>query len=203
MPKPKSYYEDLGVSPDATEEEIRQAYRRRAKSAHPDRKGGSNEAMSKVNRAAETLLDPKRRLNYDRIGEDRPTEIQAKAREKLVAAILNWMANHDEQFDMMAEVTKGLLDEQRAIDVQVIASRQFVKRLKKHLKKLKSKNPVILEMIKFQIHNVDVQANKSDDNLEILKAAIELSKDLKYEQAPQPAGQQSSGNFFIGSPYGR
>ncbi|SDL09935.1 DnaJ domain-containing protein [Natronorubrum texcoconense] len=47
----------LGVSPDATPDEIRQAYRREAKTAHPD-KGGSEAAFRRVKRAYEALAEP-------------------------------------------------------------------------------------------------------------------------------------------------
>src|ERR1700736_6198251 len=73
--KPKSYYEELGVSPDASEEEIRAAFRRKAKGAHPDKPGGDAAKMARANRAYETLISPDRRLTYDRTGEDRPPPI--------------------------------------------------------------------------------------------------------------------------------
>lgn len=44
----------LGVTPDSTEEEVRQAYRDKAAKAHPD-KGGTNDEMIKVNAAWETI----------------------------------------------------------------------------------------------------------------------------------------------------
>ena len=44
----------LGVDIDASEEEVRAAYRRKANEAHPD-KGGSNEQMAKVNAAFEAI----------------------------------------------------------------------------------------------------------------------------------------------------
>jgi len=53
---PDDYYEVLGVKRSATVEEIRAAYRRAAKTAHPDQ-GGSNEAFQRVQRAAEVLLE--------------------------------------------------------------------------------------------------------------------------------------------------
>lgn len=47
-------YKILGVSPNATKEEIQKAYRKRAAECHPD-KGGSNEEMTKVNAAWEAI----------------------------------------------------------------------------------------------------------------------------------------------------
>lgn len=44
----------LGVSPNATKEEVKKAYRKKAKEAHPD-SGGSHEEMTKVNAAWEAI----------------------------------------------------------------------------------------------------------------------------------------------------
>jgi hypothetical protein len=54
----------LGVSRHATAEQIKQAYRHKAKAAHPDA-GGSAAAMSRVNEAYHTIGDPARRRRYD------------------------------------------------------------------------------------------------------------------------------------------
>lgn len=66
------YYEILGVRRDATEEEIKKAYRRLALQYHPDRNEGSKEAEEKfkeVTAAYEVLRDPEKRALYDRYGE--------------------------------------------------------------------------------------------------------------------------------------
>lgn len=63
-----NYYDVLGVSPDATPEEIKEAYRKRAFETHPDRrgKGDTHEAFVEVRAAYEVLSDPQARARYDR-----------------------------------------------------------------------------------------------------------------------------------------
>ncbi len=64
------YYDALGVSPDASQEHIRKAYRRLAKEHHPDRHGGSKAAEEKfkqVSDAYSVLGDPEKRKQYDRL----------------------------------------------------------------------------------------------------------------------------------------
>jgi len=68
-------YEILGVSPDATQDEIKKAYYAKAKSCHPDR-GGSDEAMHQLTRAFEILSDPDKRVLYDEQGEDFATNYE-------------------------------------------------------------------------------------------------------------------------------
>lgn len=60
-------YETIGVDRAASDADIKRAFRRRAKKAHPDT-GGSAEAFAGLNRAYLVLMDPVRRENYDRTG---------------------------------------------------------------------------------------------------------------------------------------
>jgi len=62
-------YETLGLRPDAATEEVKRAYRRKAREHHPDA-GGDAERFKEVTRAYEVLSDPERRARYDRFGDD-------------------------------------------------------------------------------------------------------------------------------------
>jgi molecular chaperone DnaJ len=76
MPRTKrDYYEILGVSRNATDEEIRKAYRKLAHKYHPDKTGGDKEAEEKfkeVGEAYSVLSDPQKRAQYDRFGHAEP-----------------------------------------------------------------------------------------------------------------------------------
>jgi len=63
----KDYYKILGVPRDASEEEIKKAYRRLAHKYHPD-KGGDEEKFKEINEAYQVLSDKKKRAQYDQFG---------------------------------------------------------------------------------------------------------------------------------------
>lgn len=65
MARQVNYYEVLGVSRDASQAEIRNAYRTLAKDRHPDRVGGSTEEFSLLQEAHAVLSDPNRRRQHD------------------------------------------------------------------------------------------------------------------------------------------
>ena len=68
----KGYYETLGVSKNATEQQIKKAYRKLAMKYHPDRNPGNekwaNEKFKEVNEAFGVLGDPEKRKQYDQFG---------------------------------------------------------------------------------------------------------------------------------------
>lgn len=67
------YYKILGIKRDATQEEIKKAYRRLAKKFHPDLNKDDPQAKSRfqeINEANEVLSDPEKRRRYDEYGEN-------------------------------------------------------------------------------------------------------------------------------------
>jgi molecular chaperone DnaJ len=66
----RDYYEVLGISHSASEEEIKKAFRRLAKQYHPDanKEQGAEARFIEINEAYEVLSDPQKRAAYDRFG---------------------------------------------------------------------------------------------------------------------------------------
>jgi len=67
----KDYYETLGVSRDATQDELKKAFRQLALKHHPDRNAGHKDSEAKfkeINEAYSCLSDPQKRAHYDRFG---------------------------------------------------------------------------------------------------------------------------------------
>jgi DnaJ-class molecular chaperone len=69
----KDYYQVLGVGKDASEKDIKKAFRKLAKQYHPDanpNNPGAEAKFKEINEAYEVLSDPEKRAQYDRFGND-------------------------------------------------------------------------------------------------------------------------------------
>ena len=75
MAEKRDYYEVLGIDRNASEDEIKAAYRKLAIKYHPDRNPGNKEAEEKFKEAAEAyevLHDADKRRQYDQFGFNAP-----------------------------------------------------------------------------------------------------------------------------------
>lgn len=65
----KDYYNILGVGKDASDDEIKKAYRKLAHKYHPDKSGGDEARFKEVNEAYQVLSDKEKRSQYDQFGQ--------------------------------------------------------------------------------------------------------------------------------------
>ncbi len=64
----RDYYEVLGIGKNASDDEIKKAFRRLAIQHHPDKEGGDETKFKEINEAYEVLKDPSKRQRYDQFG---------------------------------------------------------------------------------------------------------------------------------------
>src|SRR5271168_1195178 len=65
----KNYYDILGVQKNASEEDIKTAFRKLAQKYHPDKKGGDEAKFKELSEAYAVLADKKKRAEYDAYGK--------------------------------------------------------------------------------------------------------------------------------------
>ena len=86
----RSPYETLGVPLYATNDEIKQAWRRLCRKHHPDRNNGNADMMSVINEAYNALMDTEWRARFDQTGDGTPPlSVDAEARNSIMQFLVS------------------------------------------------------------------------------------------------------------------
>ena len=177
------YYDVLGCDPDATDGELKDAYRRAALRHHPDRSGGSHEAMSQITEAWLVLRDPEKRQRYDRGESGNADPIQVRVQQILAATVISLISQRSpERFDLVAGIRSALLsamDACKASHEQIADQRRKLEKVRARLRSSDEKTDLLRHVVEQQI------AALSDEHLAneklALKAALRCIENSTYD----------------------
>jgi len=184
-------YEVLGVARDATAAQIRAAYRKLAKRAHPDA-GGEPGVFERLNACYELLMDPARRARYDRTGdfeEAKPdnshVEPLALISERL-SEILAQAAN-PEEIDLV-EVLRRQLQKLRAkleeVRTEGLEKREKTRKLAGRFSVGKGRDNFLEGMIAGRLAAIEHGLAAVAHQDEVAHAALKLLKDCTFRADP-------------------
>lgn len=197
----KSCYDVLGLQKNATQEEIKKAFRTLASIYHPDRYKGSDcaERMSEINVAYEILADEKKRKEYDTTGKvGRASEMAAQARQQLYSLVAQ-IFEQTELVDIVPEIKKSVAKHKLEMRDKIREIKNSIKRVEKAKKSLKPKTKKgdgFLEVVmenRLDMENKRLEA--AAKHLEVVDEVMRLVDDYEGEFM-EVAEVEMGGNFM-------
>lgn len=171
-----SYYEILGISPTATVEQIREAYRRASKEHHPD-KGGDPDVFHTVREAYETLINPEKRAAYDYFDGQSLDEVRAIVIQVFKEAL------HNSPDDLQTGISEAVGDIKNKILEEIRGVQDGIRQHEKILKRIRrapSGMDFLGDDIRQVIQNLRDQKTELDRRLRVLNTAEKFLTD-RYE----------------------
>jgi curved DNA-binding protein CbpA len=179
-------YDILGVNRDADGAAIKGAYRKQAKTSHPD-VGGDVETFSKLTNSYELLIDPVRRKVYDDTGND-PALADTKDLESVL--VLETLMNElilDERepgsFDPVAAMRRKLTDQIVSARFHILEMERHRGRIRNHLDRI-GKRPeadILGRMFRARTDTIGEAITKSEAQIEAIERAYAMLEGYSYE----------------------
>lgn len=174
-------YETLDVAADATDKEIKRAYRSHAQKAHPDREGGDAEVFHEITLAYDVLSDPARRTKFDKTGEcgEEPS-IRAQAEARIVI-MFNQVLDAP---GFRGDIIKKSTETAQGVTAQLFSEKQKLqtelKRLEKISGRVKAKGQNLFEtLINQKIRKLQGDIKSTEREQEIVTEALAILKDYE------------------------
>jgi curved DNA-binding protein CbpA len=203
-------YQALGVERNAKSDEIRRAYRKAAKRAHPDG-GGTVESFALVRTAVDVLSDDERRKQYDETGEfgDKPVDnldalamtVAMNAVDAVVGAIIKQggdPAHYDVVDNAKMHLKKCITEIEQKVD-DTLAEAKAIRKLAKRFRPKKGKPNHIGAMLDARAAETERNAEKGKSEKENVEGALKILNDHMFDVETAQQFAQMGGaafNFF-------
>ena len=181
-------YQLLGLKRAATREEVRKAYRRKAKSSHPD-SGGSEEAFNALTAAHDVLADARRRERYDSTGEieqARPDNFDGSAIEVIAQKL--GMIIHAEQdltsLDIGAVIEQAIREDIALRKSSIANQRRAVERaaaLRARVKrKANNADNMLARVIDWHESSAQDHVKRNEEAVRAMERALEILEGYSF-----------------------
>ena len=189
-----SLYEDLGVSEDASEQEIKKAYKRRAAKAHPD-KGGTDEEFRKVSHAYAILRDPQRKLAYDETGDEGREGGLTKLEEATVMVgqnLINIMeVNNYARKNYFTEIRQVMASKSLQFQRNISELEVQIRKLTYMMENTKA-DVIIINCMRSKLANYNQQIEQQKQSSEMLGLCLQVIDECEYlGEIPKPHNMPS------------
>lgn len=179
----QTLYEIIGVEPNATQKQIKTAYRELSKSNHPD-KMGSESRQSEINHAYEVLSDSVSRARYNNTGQEKDTERNQKV-QNFLANIFFGLLNQIEDpttVNLIEKIDQHIVKMINQSSAGIKEMEKQEKKFKKVESKLKTKgdNNLII-LITRQLDELKKHIASEKEHVQFMTDIIEIIKDYSFE----------------------
>lgn len=186
----RTLYEVLDVEESASEDEIKKAYRKRAKETHPDKNSGKEDSFIEVSKAYAVLADKSKRRRYDETGDTGENSEQNNVMSSVIALIQELLQSLFSQtgeeviyVDIITEMKHGLIDRRNTLKDRNRAAKKRVLVFQKVLLHLnnRSKEKQILEnIINDNIKSIRNSIEQTNRATNIIDKALSLLEDYDF-----------------------
>lgn len=203
-------YDMLGVSKGASADEIKRAYRSKAKSLHPDRNDGDDTAFKELKAAYDVLKDDEKRAYYDEHGEapeddDSSDPVFAILVEMFDNILQRDVPLHVNYLDLMRDTLKSALVEVSAAKSEASKELKQLDKLSKKFKRVKgdTANNFFLSMIETKRSHAKRRLDRVDAGRVHITNALKLLSDFEFtpdDRPEQPDRVKGKVNLFGDGP---
>lgn len=200
----QTHYTILGVQPDATQAEIKKAYRELAKTKHPDKAGGNAEEFAAIATAYEVLSDPERRKFYDLTGEDDIPSIEKEIRAITIRAFQHALSIDE---GLILDNARGFVNKAKGrflVKEKNLLQRQAKLKKKRNAVKTKAKVNLFLSLVDQELNDIKTMLAELNHDLEVAAGCLtvleqyESNEELDLEKIFAARGPFGMGDFGIG-----
>jgi curved DNA-binding protein CbpA len=186
----RDLYQILGIKRAAARDEIHSAYRRKAKSLHPDG-GGSVKAFGELSTAYTVLSDPDRRERYDTTGEIvvvRPNNLDSSAIE-IIAQKLG-LVLHAEQdmtsMDIAALLERAIRQDIAEREAQMSGLQRAMERARilreRVRRKSEGRDNMLARVLDWHESSAKTHIKKNEESIQSMDRALEMLKDYSFAE---------------------